>query len=100
MARSGHPVAAKVLQRAGYALGIVIGTICNVTGPDQVVLSGEGAELYDALEESLRMGISKVIHPALPPIPIRVVQLTFADWARGSAVVAIQQHLDLRSGHF
>jgi predicted NBD/HSP70 family sugar kinase len=99
MARAGDPHAAQVLGAAGYAMGVAIGTVCNVAGPDRVFLSGEGAELFDTLETPLRQGMSDVIHPILPSIPLTVLRLTFADWARGAAVVAVQHHLALRSGH-
>lgn len=98
-ARAGDSRAAHVLWAAGYAMGVAIGTVCNVAGPDRVFLSGEGAELFDALEVSLRKGLSDVIHPVLPSVPLTVLHLTFADWARGAAVVAVQHHLALRSGH-
>lgn len=97
MARNGDAGAARVLRDAGYAMGCVIATVCNVTGPDRVILSGEGAALFDTLENSLREGIADVIHPVLQPIPLTVAMLTFTDWAQGSAVVAIQHHLDLRT---
>jgi predicted NBD/HSP70 family sugar kinase len=97
-ARSGEVVAGRVMRDAGYAMGCLIATVCNLAGPGRVILSGEGAELFDTLEDSLREGIANVIHPVLQPIPLTVAALTFTDWARGSAVVAIQDHLDLRSG--
>ena len=99
-ARHGDQHAKAVLQDAGYAMGCVIGTVCNVTGPGRVILSGEGAELYDTLEKSLRNGIAAVMHPVLQPIPVTVAPLSFTDWARGAAVVAIQHHLELRSAPY
>ena len=99
-ARQGDQHASAVLHDAGYAIGCVIGTVCNVTGPGRVILSGEGAELYDTLEESLRCGIATVMHPVLQPIPVTVARLSFTDWARGAAVVAIQHHLELRSAPY
>lgn len=97
-ARAGDPVAQRALGDAGYAIGCVMGTVCNVTGPAAVILSGEGAELFDILSDSLEAGMADTIHPALPPIPLTVRPMEFAEVARGAAVVAIQRHLQLRSG--
>ena len=68
------------------------------TGPAAVILSGEGAELFDILSDSLEAGMADTIHPALQPIPLTVRPMEFTEWARGAAVVAIQRHLQLRSG--
>lgn len=98
LARSGHPVATKVLWETGYAVGILVGTICNITGPQQVILSGEGVDLIDILQDAVERGLADVAHPALPPVSVTITPLSFTDWACGAAIVAIQQHLDLRSG--
>lgn len=97
MARRGHRVAQSVLADAGYAMGCLIGTICNIIGPEQVVLSGEGAALYDLLDASLHQGLAEVIHPAVPPVTLVVKQLAFTEWARGAALVAIEDHLAQRN---
>jgi predicted NBD/HSP70 family sugar kinase len=97
LARHGDRLARSVVADAGYAVGCLIGTVCNVTGPAKVVLSGEGAELYDLIDNELRRGIDEVIHPSLAPVQLVVQQLSFTDWARGAAVVAIQDHLTLRT---
>ncbi len=97
-ARGGDPVAQRVVSNAGYAVGCVIGTVCNVTGPAAVILSGEGAQLFDILSDSLEAGLADTIHPALQRIPLTVRPMEFTEWARGAAVVAIQRHLQLRSG--
>ena len=97
-ARLGDPVAAQALRSAGHAIGVVIGTICNITGPGAVILSGEGIEVVDVMMESIERGIGAVMHPSLPQVVITVTPLSFTDWARGAAIVAIAHHLDLRSG--
>ena len=97
-ARLGDPVAATALRAAGHAIGVVIGTICNITGPGAVILSGEGIEVVDVMMESIERGIGAVMHPSLPQVVITVTPLSFTDWARGAAIVAIAHHLDLRSG--
>ena len=54
--------------------------------------------MVDVMIESIERGIAAVIHPSLPPVCITVTPLSFTDWARGAAIVAIAHHLDLRSG--
>ena len=66
--------------------------------PGAVILSGEGVEVVDVMMESIERGIAAVIHPVLPPVVVTVTPLSFTDWARGAAIVAIAHHLDLRSG--
>jgi predicted NBD/HSP70 family sugar kinase len=97
LARQGDRLARSVLADAGYAVGALIGTVCNVTGPAKVVLSGEGAELYELIDTDLRRGIAEVIHPSLAPVDLEVRELSLTDWARGAAVIAIQDHLTLRT---
>lgn len=97
MARNGHRLAQQVLADAGYAMGCLIGTVCNITGPEQIVLSGEGAALFDLLDASLRQGMAEVLHPAVPPVALVVKQLPFTEWARGAALVAIEDHLARRT---
>ena len=96
LARNGGRGATEILRAAGYAVGCVVGTICNIAGPARVIISGEGVDVLEFLEDALHQGISDVTHPALPPVPVTVTPLSFTDWARGSAVVAIQHHLDVR----
>jgi predicted NBD/HSP70 family sugar kinase len=97
MAREGDRLARSVLTEAGHAMGCLIGTIANVTGPEQIVLSGEGAELFEILDTALHQGIAEVIHPSVPPITLVVKQLPFSEWARGAAMVAIDDHLARRT---
>ena len=42
-------------------------------------------------------GIDEVIHPSLAPVHLDVRELSFTDWARGAAVIAIQDYLTLRT---
>ena len=37
----------------GYAIGALIGTICNITGPACVILSGEGVEVVDTMADAI-----------------------------------------------
>lgn len=97
LARHGDRLARSVIADAGYAIGCLIGTVCNVTGPAKVLLAGEGAELYDLLDADLRRGIDEVVHPSLAPVELEVQTLSFTDWARGAAVIAIQDHLRMRT---
>lgn len=93
LAARGDRVARAVLADAGYAMGCLIGTICNVTNPERVVLAGEGAALFDLLDAPLHRGIAEVLHPTVPPVRLDVRPLPFTEWARGAALVAIDDHL-------
>ena len=41
--RAGDPQARQVFDEAGYALGVLIGTVANVIDPQKVLLTGDGS---------------------------------------------------------
>ena len=45
LAAGGNPVARRVVDEAGRALGTLIGTIAAITAPDKILISGEGVDL-------------------------------------------------------
>jgi hypothetical protein len=72
---------------------------CGLVLDDRLIEgSDRAAGLIDHLDtpaDSLEASMADTIHPALPPIPLIVRPMEFAEWARGAAVIAIQRHLQL-----
>ncbi|GAA5065442.1 ROK family transcriptional regulator [Thermocatellispora tengchongensis] len=96
LARQGQPVARRVLDDAGRALGRVIATVANVIGPDLVILSGEAVHMYDVCADALQAALTRHTHWTSTPVRVTVKPFTFDEWARGAAVSALQ-HLLLHS---
>jgi hypothetical protein len=75
------------------------GVGCGLVLDDRLIEGSDRAVgLIDHLDtpvDSLEAGMAVTIHPALPPIPLTVRPMEFAEWAHGAAVVAIQRHLQL-----
>ncbi len=95
MAAEGSPVARTVVEEAGRALGTLIGTIATVTAPAKVIVSGEGVALAAMALDITREQARLVQHWTLPDVPIEIAPFTFTEWARGAAVIALRQQLDL-----
>ncbi|MGW4637093.1 ROK family transcriptional regulator [Sphaerisporangium sp. NPDC004334] len=96
LARRGQPVARRVLDDAGRALGQVIATVANIIGPELVILSGEAVHMYPLCADALHAALTEHTHWTSTPVPVTVKPFTFAEWARGAAVSALQ-HLLLHS---
>ncbi|TCM48791.1 ROK family transcriptional regulator [Kribbella sp. VKM Ac-2568] len=90
LAKDGVPEARRVISTAGHALGRLIAAATNFTMPEAVMLGGEGVRLASVAHEQVLAGIRSDRHPeaAIPPLVLQ--DPTFAQWARGAAVIAIQ----------
>ncbi|MET3806824.1 putative NBD/HSP70 family sugar kinase [Nakamurella sp. UYEF19] len=93
--RAGDPLADRVFQDAGRALGILVALLVNLMGPQLVLLSGESYQMYQAGESAIRAAMAEHLHWSVHPPELQVRPLTFTAWARGAAVIAIQRHVDL-----
>lgn len=88
-ARAGDPAAVEALDRAGYALGVVVGTVANVVDPQKVVLTGEGLPLYEVATARFRDGLAATC--ADPDrLVVDVQPFDFGEWARSAAALAIR----------
>jgi len=95
MAADRHPVASRVVEEAGRALGTLIGTIASVTAPSKVIVSGEGVALASIVMDTTREHARRAQHWTLPEVPIEIAPFTFTEWARGAAVIALRQQLNV-----
>ena len=97
-ARDGGSQAAKrLLDEAGWALGHLVATVAGAVQSTRVVLAGEDVDviansppLQKAVAERVRPGAGETMRVKLD---LSTEPLTNIDWARGTAVVAIQHIL-------
>lgn len=94
LAEDGHPVARRVVDEAGHALGKVIGTIAAITAPSKVLVSGEGVGIVPLVMEIVKESASVVQHWTLPAALIEIAPFDFTEWAKGAAVMALRHLLD------
>ncbi|OKI27917.1 sugar kinase [Saccharothrix sp. CB00851] len=92
-ARAGDPAAKRVFDNAGYALGVLIGTVANFLDPRKVLLTGDGLPVYEVSPDRVADGIraSYEADPAL--IDLDVQPFDFTEWARSGAALAIRAAL-------
>lgn len=94
LAHQGERVASRVVRDAGYALGTLIGLVTAITAPSKVIISGEGVTMVPLVMDVVQQRASEVEHWAVPDVPIEIAEFGFVEWARGAAVIALQQLLE------
>jgi predicted NBD/HSP70 family sugar kinase len=89
LAHQGNQAARDAFARAGQAIGLALASVANLTGPQRIVISGEGLAAYDLFEEQMRAAFAGQAFGAAADCEIIVRPLPFEQWARGAAAVAI-----------
>lgn len=97
LARRGDPAVRAVFDRAGRALGLALAAVANLVSPERIVLSGEAVGGYDLFAEQIRKALAGQAFGTATRCELVVRPLPFEEWARGAAVVGIQD-LITRSG--
>ncbi|GAB2451372.1 putative NBD/HSP70 family sugar kinase [Conyzicola lurida] len=94
LASANDPVASRVVTESAEALGRLISSVSMLTGIQDVLLSGEGIALATTAPDAVAAGIAVDRPVWARPIATRIEPMDFYEWARGGAVVAIQDYLD------
>lgn len=94
LARRADPVATRVVEAAGEALGTLIALTANLTLQSTMVLAGDGIELYDLTRDQVTAVVADLRSPQAQPVTIHARNDDYGEWARGAAVVAIQAALE------
>jgi predicted NBD/HSP70 family sugar kinase len=97
LARSGDERIGGVFRRAGEAIGLGLAALANFTGPEKILVSGEGVAAYDLFGTSIRAAFQRQAFGAAA-CPLILSPLPFEEWARGAAAVAVQNLVTLRPG--
>jgi predicted NBD/HSP70 family sugar kinase len=90
LAHQGRPEVRAVFARAGHAIGLALAAVANLLGPERIIISGEGLAAYDLFEERIRQTFRAQAFGAAAGCRLIVRPLSFDEWARGAAAVAIQ----------
>ncbi len=90
LARSGDAVAVAAFARAGTVIGKAIATVVNLTGPELVLIGGEGVANFELFEPNLRAAFEEHAFGAAGRCRLVVRPHTFDDWARGAATTVIR----------
>ncbi|VXB34128.1 ROK family transcriptional regulator [Microbacterium sp. 8M] len=90
LARAGDPVADGAFREAATLVGTAIATLVNLTGPELVILGGEGAADFAPYDAVMRDAFQAHAFGAAARCRIVTRPHTFQDWARGAAAAAIQ----------
>ena len=87
------PAARRVFAVAGHAIGMALAAVANFVGPERIVISGEGLAAYDLFSEQIRTTFAEHAFGAAGDCDLIIRPLSFDDWARGAAAVAIQRFI-------
>ncbi|MCE6996489.1 ROK family protein [Saccharothrix sp. S26] len=90
LARAGDPAARQVFDEAGYALGVLIGTVANVVDPQKILLTGDGLPLYEIASPLVHDGIEDTYEGDPDQVVLDVRPFDFSEWARSGAALAIK----------
>ena len=90
LAHAGNPAAVAAFDRAGAAIGAALAVVANLTGPDTVLVAGEGMEEYALYERRIREEFLAHAFGAAAECVIVTQAHTFEDWARGAAASLIR----------
>lgn len=91
LADQGDPAAIAAFRRAARVIGLAIATMTNLTGPELVLLGGEGVSNADFFETEMRTAFAEHAFGASGAARILTCRHSFEDWARGAAAAFIRQ---------
>lgn len=93
LAESDDPVARRVIDDAGAALGQMVALVANLTMPNKIIIAGDGVRLAHVARPALLRRIREQRDPRTAPVELDVQEFGFLEWARGAAVIAIQKYV-------
>lgn len=85
-------VATRVVTDAARGLGRLVSAVAALTGVDRIILSGEGVQIAELGRVAMAEGIAENRDPEAPVLSPLIRPMTFVEWSRGAAVIAIQDH--------
>jgi predicted NBD/HSP70 family sugar kinase len=91
LAEDGDPLALRVVEEAAHALGRATAAVTSLTGVDRIILSGEGVGIAELAPTALRAGRQAYDAGRTSDLEPVIRPMDFHEWARGAAVIAIQE---------
>ncbi len=90
-ARRGDPVVLRILSEAGSALGKVLASVCNLLGPDAIILGGPLAPIGDLFLESVVQSVrQRALASSFASTEFAVTEFPDEDEVRGACALALQ----------
>lgn len=89
----GDARVAELLTTIGRELGLTVANLVNLTGPQRLVISSEGFDLDAAFGPALDATIRMHAFGQAAQVEIIHREIPFTEWARGAAVVALNQRV-------
>lgn len=91
LAEDGDPLATTVVEEAAHALGRATAAVTSLTGVDRIILSGECIAIAELAPSALRRGRQAYDSGRTSDLEPLIRPMDFHEWARGAAVIAIQE---------
>jgi predicted NBD/HSP70 family sugar kinase len=90
MSGEGDAVCANVTRQAGWALGVTVAMVVNLTTVKTVIVGGESVDVARAGHQDIERGMSHRRFHDHRSIETPMLSSGFSQWARGGAVEAIR----------
>lgn len=87
------PRVLEVLDDVADAVGQLAGLVALVTSPQRLLVSGEGATVLTPHLGRLRAALDRFGLGYVPLPALKLADVGFGEWARGSAALAIRRHM-------
>lgn len=90
---AADPGALELSAELAQAVARAVATAVALLDPEAIVLGGEALDLVRAADPVLEDTLAEMVHPAQHDLPVRDLSGDFDEWARGAAVIAIQEYV-------
>lgn len=97
LARSDKKIAHALFKKPAEALGIALGNVINVFGPELIFISGEGVEAWDLWEPHFQKSLNASVVSTMNKFEIEVDPWDDAKWALGATAIVLQASLSRNS---
>ncbi|WP_158277254.1 ROK family transcriptional regulator [Serinibacter arcticus] len=89
-AEAGETACLGVVRAAAFQLGRLVAAVADIALTELIILSGEGIGLASLAPDEVERGIAASRVPHAPPVVTEIHPMGFEAWARGAAVLAVQ----------
>ncbi len=90
---SGNRIARAHLDEAGRAIGQALALIVNMIGPQSIVVTGDGIQLYVAALAAVDQELDSARHWRAAHTEVVIDDMPLSAWSRGAATVALRSLL-------
>lgn len=97
LARSDKKIAHALFKKPAEALGMALGNVINVFGPELIFISGEGVEAWDLWEPHFQKSLNASVVSTMNKFEIEVDPWDDAKWALGATAIVLQASLSRNS---